>query len=262
MRSPVKRTATESSASMDPAIRVDGVSMEFRLIHERSASLKETVFLALKGVRPRVERFRALEEISFDVPKGQALGIIGHNGSGKTTMLRLLAGVLSPTEGRVNTNGRVTTLIELGAGFNPDLSGEENVYLAGALYGFRRSEMQRKFDGIVQFAELERFISVPVKNYSSGMSARLGFAIATDADPDVLIVDEVLAVGDESFQTKCFERMQEFRDRGKTIVLVSHDLETVASFCDRAILLDHGRMVAEGAPAEVIAAYRQHGAHQ
>lgn len=244
------------------AICVENVTMEFRLVHERSASLKDAFVRTLRGERPRVERFRALEGVSFDVPRGQALGIIGHNGSGKTTMLRLLAGVLSPSTGHVATIGRVTTLIELGAGFNPDLSGEENVYLAGALYGFRRSEMRRKFDGIVEFAELERFIQVPVKNYSSGMSARLGFAIATDADPDVLVVDEVLAVGDEAFQSKCFDRMRTFRERGKTIVLVSHDLATVESFCDRALLLDHGRVVAEGAPTDVIETYRQRGATQ
>jgi ABC-2 type transport system ATP-binding protein len=229
--------------------------MAFRLVHERNMSLKEAFVRRMRGERERVERFEALTGVSFEVGHGEAFGVIGHNGSGKTTLLRLLAGVLSPTSGTVEMEGRVTTLIELGAGFNSDLSGEENVYLAGALYGFSRSEMRSKMDRIVEFAELERFIQVPVKNYSSGMSARLGFSIATDVDPDVLIVDEVLAVGDDAFHRKCFERMKRFRTEGKTIVLVSHDLETIRSFCDRAMLLDHGRMACIGTPDEAIAKY-------
>ena len=241
---------------MTTSIAVQGVTMEFRLVRERNLSLKEATIRRLKGRKAQVESFRALDDVSFEVATGEVLGIIGHNGSGKTTMLRLLAGVMTPTRGAIDIQGRVTTLIELGAGFNPELSGEENVYLAGALYGFGRREMRRKMDGIVRFAELESFIEVPVKNYSSGMSARLGFALATDVDPDVLIVDEVLAVGDRSFQEKCMERMQRFRDEKKTIVLVSHALETIEEFCDRALLLDHGRIVGTGAPAEVVARYR------
>jgi len=240
---------------MTPAVRLQDVTMAFRLVHERSVSLKEAVVRRLRGQRSRVERFEALKGVSFDVAHGEAFGVIGHNGSGKTTLLRLLAGVLTPTHGTVDIEGRVTTLIELGAGFNADLSGEENVYVAGALYGFSRATMRSKMDRIVAFAELERFIEVPVKNYSSGMSARLGFAIATDVNPDVLIVDEVLAVGDEAFQRKCFARMQQFREDGKTIVLVSHDLDTVRSFCDRAMLLDHGSPVVIGTPAEAIERY-------
>jgi ABC-type polysaccharide/polyol phosphate transport system ATPase subunit len=235
---------------------VADVVMEFRLIHERNLTLKEAVVRRLQGKRrERVEQFRALQGISFDVASGEALGIIGPNGSGKTTMLRLLAGVLTPTSGVIDIAGRVTTLIELGAGFNPDLSGEENVYLAGALYGLSRAEMRARFDDIVRFAGLERFIHVPVKNYSSGMSARLGFSLATEVEPDVLLVDEVLAVGDEKFNAKCYDRMQGFRDTGKTIVLVSHDLTTIQKFCDRAILLRSGRIAAEGDPAEVVRSY-------
>lgn len=241
---------------MNPAVHVSNVVMEFRLVHERNMTLKEAFVRTVTGKHNRrVERFRALDGVSFDVSRGEALGIIGPNGSGKTTMLRLLAGVLTPTSGSVDIEGRITTLIELGAGFNPELSGEENIYLAGALYGFGRQQMRRKFDGIVEFAELERFIHVPVKNYSSGMSARLGFTLATDADPDVLIVDEVLAVGDASFQAKCFERMRRFRDAQKTIIFVTHDLQTIAGFCDRVIRLDHGKIKDEGSPEAVVGRY-------
>jgi ABC-type polysaccharide/polyol phosphate transport system ATPase subunit len=238
------------------AVRVENLTMEFRLVHERNLSLKEAVIRTLRGQRRRIVRFRALDDVSFQVAPGEALGIIGRNGSGKTTLLRLLAGVLFPTSGRIEIPGRVTTMIELGAGFNPELSGEENIYLAGALYGFSRREMREKLERIVAFAELERFIHVPVKNYSAGMSARLGFALATDVDPDVLLIDEVLAVGDESFQKKCLERMSTFREQGKTILFVSHDLATVGSFCNRAVLLEAGRTVALGEPAGVIARYR------
>jgi lipopolysaccharide transport system ATP-binding protein len=238
------------------AVRVENLTMEFRLVHERNLSLKEAAIRTLRGERRKVVRFRALDDVSLQAVPGEALGIIGRNGSGKTTLLRLLAGVLFPTSGRIEIHGRVTTMIELGAGFNPELSGEENVYLAGALYGFSRREMREKLERIVAFAEIERFIHVPVKNYSAGMSARLGFALATDVDPDVLLVDEVLAVGDESFQKKCLERMGRFREQGKTILFVSHDLATVESFCDRAVLLDAGKAVATGEPAGVIARYR------
>jgi len=229
--------------------------MEFTLTHEANLSLKELVVRSLRGQRPEQETLRALDGVSFEVHRGEALGVIGANGSGKTTLLRLLAGVLSPTSGTVRMNGRVTTLIELGAGFNPDLSGEENVFLSGALYGFSRAAMKRKLAAIVEFSELGRFIEVPVKNYSAGMSARLAFAVATDVDPDILVVDEVLAVGDEAFQRKSLERMQGFRSAGKTIVLVSHDLNTVATFCDRVLLLDRGRILAEGPADDVAAEY-------
>jgi len=244
-------------------VSVDNVVMEFRLVRERNLTMKEAVVRMLRGERLQVEQFRALDGVSFGVDAGQVLGIVGPNGSGKTTMLRLLAGVLRPTSGEVRVRGRLSTLIDLGAGFNPDLSGEENVYLAGALYGFSRTEMREKLPRIVEFSELERFIQVPVKNYSAGMSARLGFSIATDVDPDVLIVDEVLAVGDQSFQEKCLARMESFRREDKTIILVSHDLSAVQSFCDRAILLRNGHIRAEGAPADVVAAYEAlHGPDQ
>ncbi len=252
-----RRFAAAPAPSAAPAIAARDLTLEYRLVHQRALSLKESFVRFLRGQRMRVEQFRALDRISFTVAPGEALGVIGHNGSGKTTLLRLLAGVIRATSGTLEVRGRVSTLIDLGAGFNQELTGEENVFLAGALYGFSRREMRAKFDDIVRFAELERFIEVPVKNYSAGMSARLGFAIATDVNPDVLLVDEVLAVGDEAFQTKCLERMNGFRARGKTMVLVSHDLRTLEKFCDRTILLDHGKIAAEGRPADVIAAYRE-----
>jgi ABC-type polysaccharide/polyol phosphate transport system ATPase subunit len=239
-----------------PAVQARQVTVEYRLVHERSVTLKEAAIRLLKGRRMEVEHFRALDSIDLEVPKGQTLGLIGSNGSGKTTTLRLLAGVLRPTSGTLHVEGRVSTLIELGAGFDPELSGAENVYLAGAFFGYTRAQMSAKFERIVQFAELERFIDVPVKNYSAGMSARLGFSIATDVDPQVLLIDEVLAVGDASFYERCLRRMHEFRQAGKTIIFASHDLHTIAKFCDRVVLLERGRLVADGEPGAVVARYR------
>jgi ABC-type polysaccharide/polyol phosphate transport system ATPase subunit len=240
----------------EPAVRVDHVTMEFQLVHERQLTLKAAAVQMLRGRRPRVERFRALDDVSFTAARGEALGVIGPNGSGKTTLLRLLAGIYTPTRGTIVANGRVATLIDLGGGFNPELTGEENVYLAGALQGFRLAHMRARLPQIVEFAGLEHFIQVPVKNYSAGMNARLGFAVATDSEPDVIIVDEVLAVGDEAFQRKSFDRMERFRAHGSTMIIVSHDLVTVGRFCDRVLLLRAGRIAAEGKPAEMVELYR------
>lgn len=239
-----------------PAVQIRQVTVEYRLVHERNVTLKEATIRLLKGRRLEVEHFRAIDSLDLDVPQGQTLGLIGANGSGKTTTLRLLAGVLRPTSGSLHVEGRVSTLIELGAGFDPELSGAENVYLAGAFFGYTRAQVSAKFDRIVRFAELERFIDVPVKNYSAGMSARLGFSIATDVDPQVLLIDEVLAVGDASFHERCLRRMHEFRDAGKTIFFATHDLHTVEKFCDRVVLLERGKVIADGEPAEVVARYR------
>jgi lipopolysaccharide transport system ATP-binding protein len=183
-------------------------------------------------------------------------GLIGHNGAGKSTLLKLVARVLKPTQGRVLARGRVAPLLELGAGFHPELSGRENVYLNGALLGFTREEMDEKFNRIVNFAELEAFIDAPMRTYSSGMWARLGFAVATDVKPDILIIDEILGVGDESFQRKSAARIQQFQAEGATILLVSHNLNAIEAMCDRAALLDHGQLVAVGEPADLIARYR------
>ena len=199
--------------------------------------------------------FEALKGVSFDVAKGKTFGIVGRNGSGKSTMLKLIAGIGKPTSGTVRVDGRVSALIELGAGFHPEISGRENVYINGLMLGLSRREIARRFDEIVRFAELEEFIDAPVKTYSSGMYMRLGFAVAINVDPDVLLVDEVLAVGDEAFTHKCLDKFAEFRRRGRTILLVTHSLDLVTRFCDEALWLDGGVVKAQGDPKRVIDAY-------
>ncbi|MBN1422974.1 ABC transporter ATP-binding protein [Candidatus Fermentibacteria bacterium] len=238
------------------AIRFENVSKRFRLYHQKHYSLKESV-LNLFRDRGRWEEFWALKAIDIEVPAGQMLGIIGENGSGKSTCLKLLARILVPDTGSVTAQGSVSALIELGAGFQPDFTGRENVYLNGSILGFTRKEVDERFDDIVRFAELERFIDTPVKTYSSGMYMRLGFSIATHVDPDILLIDEILAVGDEPFQEKCLERIQQFRQAGKTIVFVSHALGAVENLCDRAVLLSKGRLVADALPGEAIECYRR-----
>ena len=200
--------------------------------------------------------FWALHEVNLNIFAGEMFGLIGPNGAGKSTLLKLVARVMRPTKGRVIVKGRVAPLIEFGAGFHPDLTGRENIFLNGALLGFTNEEMQEKFDRIVDFAELWDFIDVPLRNYSSGMSARLGFAVATDVEPDILIVDEILSVGDESFQRKSFERMTKFRDMGATIILVSHIMETITTLCHRAALIDQGHIQLIGEVDEVVESYR------
>lgn len=235
------------------AIRFDNVSKRFIIHHERPRSFQELVVnLFSNGER---EELWALQDVSFAVERGETLGLIGHNGSGKSTALKLMSRILEPTAGHVQVEGRVSALIELGAGFHPDLTGRENIFLNGSLLGLSRSEMQHRYDGIVAFSELERFIDMPLKHYSSGMQMRLGFAIATAVDPDVLLIDEVLAVGDEGFQRKCLARISRFRGRDKAIVFVSHDLNAVRSLCDRVIWLEDGVVMAEGPAHEVVAQY-------
>jgi ABC-type polysaccharide/polyol phosphate transport system ATPase subunit len=236
----------------EPAIVVDRLSKRFRLYHERNQYLKAAV---LRGRRSQYEEFWALRDVSFEVRKGEAFGIIGENGSGKSTLLKCLAQILTPDAGSISHDGTVSALLELGAGFHPELSGKENVYLNGAILGLSKKQLDRKFDEIVEFAGLERFIDTPVKNYSSGMYVRLGFAVAVNVDPDILVIDEVLAVGDENFQRKCAEKIAEFREDGRTIVLVSHGLGQVATLCDRAAWLSHGHVEAVGPPIDVINTY-------
>ena len=201
------------------------------------------------------EVLTAVDHISLRVPRGSTFGIIGRNGSGKSTLLKLVAGITKPTSGEVLVDGRVSALIELGAGFHPEISGRENVYINGVMLGLTKREITRRFDEIVEFAELEDFIDAPVKTYSSGMYVRLGFAVAVHVDPDILIVDEVLAVGDEGFSLRCLDKFAEFKRHGKTILLVTHGLATVERFCDEALWLDHGKMRAEGDPRRVVEAY-------
>src|SRR5437660_4115101 len=199
----------------------------------------------------------ALRNVSFQVNEGEALGIVGHNGAGKTTILKILSGITTPTAGEITIRGRLAALVEVSSGFHPELTGVENIYLHGAMLGMKRSEIRRKLDSIIEFSGVGRYIDVPVKRYSSGMYVRLGFSIAAHLDPDILLLDEVLAVGDAAFQAKCLDRIAELRKSGRTIVFISHDLAAVYRLCDRALLLDHGKVVMEGPPREVIDEYQQ-----
>jgi ABC-type polysaccharide/polyol phosphate transport system ATPase subunit len=229
-------------------IEIAGISKRFRLYRERPSSVKQR----LLATRSRAEDFWALRDVTFDVPRGSSLGLIGQNGSGKTTLLKCVAGILRPTSGTIRYRGRIAALLELGAGFHPELTGRENVFLNAAFLGLTRRETERVYDAIVSFAELEEFMHTQVKFYSSGMLVRLGFAVAVHVDPDVLLIDEVLAVGDEAFQAKCIDRVRRFLTEGRTIVLVTHALDTVREICDAAVMLHHGRVHAEGSPDEVV----------
>jgi ABC-type polysaccharide/polyol phosphate transport system ATPase subunit len=236
----------------EPAITVDGVWKRFRLYHERNQSLKAAV---MRGGRARYEEFWALKDVSFEVAPGTTFALVGQNGSGKSTMLKCLAKILRPEKGTTRIDGNMSALLELGAGFHPELSGRENVFLNGSILGLSKRELERRFDDIVGFAGLEQFIDMPVKNYSSGMYVRLGFSVAINVDPDVLLIDEVLAVGDEQFQRRCLERVAELRAAGKTIVVVSHSLPTVRSLCDEAVWLEHGEVRAMGKADQIADAY-------
>jgi len=205
----------------------------------------------------RSEHMWALRDVSFEVKEGEALGIVGHNGAGKTTILRILSSITSPTQGEITVRGRLAALVEVSSGFHPELTGRENVYLHGAMLGMRRSEIRRKLDSIIEFSGVGQYIDVPVKRYSSGMYVRLGFAIAAHLDPDVLLLDEVLAVGDAAFQAKCLERIAELRKKGRTLVFISHDLAAVYRLCDRALLLNHGRVLMDGPARSVIDEYQE-----
>ena len=235
-------------------IRIENVAVEYRVPREHIRTFKEYAIRLVQG-RIKHDEFRALDGVSLDIHQGEVFGIVGHNGAGKSTLLKVVSRVLRPTRGRVVVTGRVAPLLELGAGFHPELSGRENVFLNGTLLGFSHAEMGLLFDGIVEFAELGDFIDAPLRTYSTGMGVRLGFAVATAARPDILIVDEVLAVGDEAFQSKCAARIAEFRQSGTTVLLVTHDTRTVLEMCDRALWLDHGRVGMLGAVDEVVKAY-------
>jgi len=231
-------------------IRIQEVSKRYQ-VGKLTTSLKEAAAGWLAG-RQAARWVWALRDVNLSVNAGEAVGIIGHNGAGKSTLLRLLARVSKPTTGWIETKGRMAALLELGAGFHPDLTGRENIFLNGTLLGLTRTEISKRFDEIVAFSEVESFIDTPVKHFSSGMTLRLSFAIAAHLNCDLLLIDEVLAVGDPSFADKCLMRMQHLRDQGMTIVLTSHNLRTVASFCSRALLFRGGCLVADGQPAEVL----------
>lgn len=237
-------------------IRLEKVSVRYKAPNERIGTFKEYIIRRLQG-RIHHENFWALYDVDLVIFQGEVFGLIGNNGAGKSTLLKLIARVLRPTSGRVWVRGRVAPLLEIGAGFHPELSGRENVFLNGAMLGFTRKEMEKKFSKIVEFAELANFIEAPIRTYSSGMWARLGFAVATDVEPDILIVDETLAIGDEAFQRKSSARIQSIQKQGATIVLVSHNMSLVEQMCTRAAWLDHGRIQIVGDVKEVIKAYRQ-----
>lgn len=243
------------SSNMQPAIKVEGLSKAFKLPHEKNSSVKGALISKLRGGRRTFERQQVLRNVSFEVQKGEFFGITGRNGSGKSTLLKLLAGIYSPDQGSVQVNGRLTPFIELGVGFNPELTGRENVFLNGALLGFNRKEMVAMYDDIVAFAELEKFMDQKLKNYSSGMQVRLAFSIAIRAQSDILLIDEVLAVGDVNFQNKCIAVFEEIKRRGTTVVFVSHDMEAVRRFCDRVILMENGKITKTGEAQPVIDEY-------
>jgi lipopolysaccharide transport system ATP-binding protein len=241
------------------AVRCDRVSKQFTLHHERPRSFQELFLnlLRLKRVSSK-EKFWVLRDVSFEAEPGEMIGIVGDNGAGKSTLLKLLSRIVEPTSGQIELNGRVGALLELGAGFHPDLTGRENVYLNGSILGFKKVEMTRIFDDIVSFSELERFIDVPIKHYSSGMQMRLGFSVAIHLQPNILLVDEVLAVGDQAFQARCLDRINKLKRQGVAIVLVTHNLREVQRMCDRAIWLDEGQIQAQGDVLEVIDLYVSH----
>lgn len=247
-------TASDLPAAGDSVIHLEGVSVRYRVPHERIGTFKE---YAIRWMQRKLgyQSFWALKDVSLSVQQGEVFGLIGQNGAGKSTLLKLVARVLRPTQGHLWVKGRVAPLLEVGAGFHPELTGRENIYLNGAMLGFTRREMERKFDQIVDFAELWDFIDAPLRTYSSGMWARLGFAVATDVDPQILIVDEILSVGDEAFRRKSTERIDSFRERGATILLVSHNMGLIEAMCQRAAWLDHGKLVSIGSAKSVVAQY-------
>jgi ABC-type polysaccharide/polyol phosphate transport system ATPase subunit len=246
---------SEADGRSAAAIDVDGVSKTFRLPHERRTTLKEHFLHPLR--RTAYEEQRALDNVSFRVERGEFFGIVGPNGSGKSTLLKIIAGIYREDKGTVHVNGLLSPFIELGVGFNPELTARDNIRINGTLLGLDRRQLDERFDEVVAFAELERFVNQKLKNFSSGMQVRLAYSIAIQADFDILLLDEVLAVGDESFQQKCFDTFRQFKSAGKTIVLVTHALELMPRFADRALLLLNGRVRALGSPSEVVARYHE-----
>ena len=242
-------------ADLEPGqLRLDHVSRRFKIVHERSATLKETV---IRRRRASYTELWALRDVSLSIEPGESVGIVGRNGSGKSTLLKLLAGIIPPHTGTVATGGTVAAMLELGAGFHPDFSGRENIFMNAAIHGVSEKTIAKRLDSIVDFAELQDFIDMPVRTYSSGMTMRLAFAVSSHVNPDILLLDEVLAVGDEAFQRKCMGRIYDFKRGGGTLVFVSHDPGTVEHVCDRAILIDGGAVVFDGDPSEIISRYHR-----
>jgi ABC-type polysaccharide/polyol phosphate transport system ATPase subunit len=237
-----------------PVIRLDNVTQRFRVIQERPDTVRE-LFSRMFRHNASFHDFEAVKNATFDVPPGQSLGLIGRNGSGKSTLLKIIAGVYKPTVGTVEVRGTLAPLIELGAGFHHELTGRENILLNGLLMGYSKKEMLERQQSIIEFADIGEFIDAPVKQYSSGMYMRLAFSVATEVDPKILLVDEILAVGDIGFQERCFERIHRFRQSGKTIVMVTHDMAQVQAHCERVILIDHGNIMVDGTPEEAVGVY-------
>ena len=237
----------------DYAIRVENISKVYKLYSRNIDRLKDSLKLG-KG---KYKEHYALNNLSFDIKKGECVGIIGTNGAGKSTILKIITGVLSPTQGKVEIDGRISALLELGAGFNMEYTGVENIYLNGTMMGFSREEVDSRMQSILEFADIGEYVNQPVKTYSSGMFVRLAFAVAINIDPEILIVDEALSVGDVFFQSKCYKKFEEFKEAGKTIIFVSHDLSSIQKYCDRAILLDKGSKIGEGKPSEIIDMYKR-----
>lgn len=241
-------------------IIIDNISVEYKIPSDRIATFKE--FL-IKSIQRKItyKFFYALKDVSLEISSGEVFGLIGHNGAGKSTLLKLVARVLPPSRGKIIVNGEIAPLLGIGAGFHPELSGRENIFLNGALLGFSRKEMENKLNDIVEFSGLTDFINAPMRTYSSGMWARLGFAVATDSQPDILLIDEVLAVGDEAFQMKCAERISSYQKSGTTVLIVSHSMNTIASMCNRVCWLDHGKLKYIGDPETAIKLYREAQPH-
>ncbi len=237
------------------AIELENVSQKFRVIHERPDTLRE-LFSKFFRHTANFHDFDAVSNVSFTIREGEMVALMGRNGSGKSTLLKIIAGVYKPSKGRVRANGAIAPLLELGAGFHSELTGRENILLNGLLMGYSKRRMLERERSIIDFAEIDQFIDVPVKQYSTGMYTRLAFAVATEVDPDILLMDEILAVGDYSFQQKCFDRIQRFRASGKTILFVTHSMQQVSEYCDRAILLEKGRIIGDGRPEHVIDLYK------
>src|SRR4030065_2154386 len=237
------------------AVAVKSVTKRYRIHHEKIPSLKQTI---LKFKRTTYEEFLALDDVSFSIKHGETCGIIGPNGSGKSTLLKMMARIIQPTSGEIIINGPLSALLELGAGFHPDLTGRENIYINAAILGMKKRDVDRKLNDIIEFSELERFIDTPVKNYSSGMYMRLGFSVAVNVNPDILLVDEVLAVGGQAFQAKCYKVIYDFMKMGKTIIIVSHDLDTISDLCSKVIFLKDGKIMDMGKPLDIVSKYRAH----
>ena len=235
-------------------IKAKNITVCYRMAHDKIQSIKEYIVAVLKR-KLKYEEFVALEDINFEIRKGEVVGIIGNNGAGKSTLLKVISGILTPTKGSVELKGNVVPMLELGSGFDYDLTGSENIFLNGAILGYSESFLKSKYDEIVEFSELGEFINSPVRNYSSGMIMRLAFSIASQVNPDILIVDEILAVGDMAFQEKSYARMMELMSHGTTVLLVSHNIEQIRRLCDRVIWLDHGEIKAIGQTAEICDAY-------